>query len=139
MVDFDLRNWDLAVRRIYRAKKISSGRWEPIPPQTVSISKPLCVIKIQNKYAPATWRYVSTATIFIQGIRVFSERIYLNEPVRINIDESSSSYQLKFWFPWWHREINLQIWQNNNSDNCETCKTLDRIENKIDNIFDYSI
>ncbi len=65
MIDFDLRNWDLAVRRTYSAKRISSGRWEPIPPQTVFISKPLCVIKIQNRYAPATWRYVSTATIFI--------------------------------------------------------------------------
>ncbi len=112
MIDFDLRTWDLVVRRTYKGKKIvGTSNWEQIPIQFVSIEYPLCVVKIQNKYAPPKWNYGGKVTVLIQGVKLTNQSMELNLPTRVKIEELANKYELKFWFPWWHEQILLEVWQ----------------------------
>jgi len=133
-MDFDLRNWELKVRRTYRAK--GTGKPEQIPIQRVTITQPICVIKIINPLAKSTWYFAANYTAFINNIAVLNKRINLDEPTFVDIGKKASSYDLEFWFPWWHQQINLQIWQHP-PDESDIITTLNRIEQKIDDISNY--
>ncbi len=137
MTDFDLSTWDFSVRRTYKGKPIGAHNWEQIPVQSVFIKQPLSVVKIQNRCAPPRWRYASTLTVFANQIKLFSKRIYLNELTLIEIDKQNNSYQLDFWFPWYHAEIKLEVWQKPREQDCDICTTLNRIEQKVTDISDY--
>ncbi|MDJ0675515.1 MAG: hypothetical protein QNJ36_09075 [Calothrix sp. MO_167.B42] len=112
MIDFDLRTWDLVARKTYKGKPIAgTSNWEQIPIQFVSIKYPLCVVKIQNKYAAGNWKHGGKVTVLTQGVKLTSQSVELNLPTLVKIDELANNYQLKFWFPWWHAQIILEVWQ----------------------------
>lgn len=134
---FNLTEWDLVIRRTYKGKRIpNTDNWEQIPVQQIKVTKPNILVRFSNPHAPKTWYRASNVTILSSGIdivRLHTIRVPLNELTLITTKVKDSSYLLQLWFPWWHEQIDLEVYQKDSEpDDIMDC--LSDIKKRVDDI-----
>ena len=134
---FDLSTWNQVIKRSYKGKRIANScYWEQIPVQEIKVTKPNVLVRLSNPYAPKHWYRAGTVSIFGSGIsivRIQSSKIALKELTFLDIKVEDSSYLLKFWFPWWHEQIDIEVYQKDRvSNDIKDC--LDDLKKRVDDI-----
>lgn len=149
-------NWDLVLRRTYFAvpNPAQPKGFVPIPTISVLVDRYTLAIGAKSNQAKANWHLAgyacprllfspSSTSDYIAAVQ--SERaqaILLNQLTLVQFRNfSNNSYLLTINVPRWLREVSLEIWKYQGSDNTQSITDsiaeikidVERIETKIDN------
>lgn len=118
-------NWDNVATRTLTATRTGPGvkDFNPLPPFTTTVDRPVLQIGIRNPNAPAKWRFggfasqrlLATPSItsdFLSLVRTKSVFCTLGELNLIEFpDYELYPYALVIEFPKWHEQIYLEVWK----------------------------
>ena len=133
----DLRQWDVRLKRTFVAKrKAGTTNWEQMPKQQVKVNQSSIIVRLSNQKAPKSWYFAGKCTLFAvdsqnNQIRLNSSRINLKELTFLSTDRTSNNYLLEFWFPWWHEEMLVEVWESLLIEDCNICDKLEQIQRSI--------
>ena len=121
----DRLNWDSVTTRNLSANRTGLGRWafDPLPPFTTLVDRPVLAVGIKNSTAPVTWRLgafasqrllmtPSITSDFLALVQTRSLFCGLNQLTLLEFpDYNLYPYTLVLDFPRWHENIFLEVWK----------------------------
>lgn len=116
----DPSNWEQSYENTFYAEALPNGRFYPINPLILPVlfTSPYLALGASSTDARSHWKlgywikqFIAPASVGFGAVETNSARGYLNRTAVARFPLYAPQYQLRIEFPWWHRSMDVSIWE----------------------------